>query len=152
MSTWALETIFVYFIFIETNNDFCWLSFHQRDVAFHLQKCRFFTFSRNFDWIGEIFRRICPKTYREAWKTSSPIHFVQISSLTVAFLTGWVKNFYFFKWIWNFIFLHYYLPKLLWCILGLKKRFQKWKFEHPRQLNQAMKFNITKTKKYLNLI
>ena len=89
MSTRALKTIFVYFLLIEMNNNFCWLSFH-------LQKCRFFAFSRIFNLIDENFQRISRKSYREAWKTSLPIHFVQISSLTVVFLSGWVKTFCFF--------------------------------------------------------
>ena len=89
MSTRALKTIFVYFLLIEMNNNFCWLSFH-------LQKCRFFAFSRIFNLIDENFQRISRKSYREAWKTSLPIHFVQISSLTVVLLSGWVKTFCFF--------------------------------------------------------
>ena len=55
--------------------------------CFHLRKCRFFAFSRIFDLLDEIFEEFAKKSYREPWKVSLLIHFVQINSLTVAFLT-----------------------------------------------------------------
>ena len=44
------------------------------------------------------------------------------------------------------------LCQVIMAFLRLKKRFLKYKFEHPRQLNQAMKLKSIKAKKLLNFI
>ena len=84
------------------------LSWKAKHHDFKFQsRCRRLVFcliSRIFDWPDEIFEENATKFYREPWTISLLINFVQISSLTVAFLTGWVKTLYFFKRSGNYIF------------------------------------------------
>ena len=87
-STWRLDNIFVCFILIKTNNNIRQLSPLWQPWTNLAKMCRFFAFSRIFDWLDEIFEEFARKSYREPWTVSLLIHFVQINSLTVAFLTG----------------------------------------------------------------
>ena len=57
---------------------------------------QYLSLSRILDWIDEIFWRICRISYRQLWSIFLLAHFFQTNSLTVAFLTGWVKTFFFF--------------------------------------------------------